>query len=97
MLVVIGICISGLLHAQDDKPRQYHQIFLKDTVELLKNVEYDSDSLPSLQYELSPDKTTIYLYNYDGKHRIKLTYRSTGGTPQSFSKSSCNVHYLPEL
>ena len=79
------------------QPDHYHQIFLKDTVQQLDNVEYDRDDLQPIEYRLSEDKTAIHLYNYDGNNRVSVTYTNTAGESRSFSKPSCHIHALPTL
>ncbi len=98
LLLAFLLSSAQLLFAQGDEQEQwYHQIFLEDTARSLQHVGYDSDTLPELRYELSPDSSTIYLYNYDGLHRVVYTYTPTLGEEQTLKKSKCHIHDLPQL
>ena len=98
LIVVISIFtfFSFTLHAQEF--RHYHQIFTEDTIQQLKEVQYDTDSIaPVLEYKLSDDQKAIHLLNYDGKTRVKAVYVTASGELKEITRYRCNIHSLPEL
>lgn len=80
---------------EPNKPLHYHQIFLQQPIDSVKNVYYPSDSTP-IQFQLSPDKMAIYLLDYDGVQSVKVEYYQSG-MPADLTKSKCNVHALEHL
>jgi hypothetical protein len=85
-----------LLNAQEF--RHYYQIFTDDVIQEIKCIEYDNDTTGTiLNYKLSEDKTDIYLLDYNGSGRIKVSYMTASGEMKEISRNKCNIHSLPEL
>ncbi len=94
-ILFLTIFISAL---QAQEFRHYHQIFTEDTIQQLKDVQYDTDSIaPVLEYKLSDDQKAIHLLNYDGKTRVKAVYVTASGELKEITRYRCNIHSLPEL
>jgi hypothetical protein len=96
LLIVVVLCAHFLLKTQTF--RQYFQIFTDDVIQEIKCIEYENDTTGSiLNYKLSEDKTDIYLLNYNGFGKVKITYMTASGEVREISRNKCNIHSLPEL
>ena len=102
-LLITGILItvSLALFSQERPeippiPQFYHQIFLKDTIETIEDVIYLDDST-QIEFRISPDRTAIYLLNYDGKRSIRATIRYKTGDSKEVTKPHCQIHGLQHL
>jgi hypothetical protein len=87
---------SNESHAQEF--RHYYQIFTDDTIQQIKCIEYDNDTTGAIiEYKLSEDNTDIYLLNYNGTGRIKVSYQLVSGEVRDIMRNKCNIHSLPHL
>ncbi len=100
-LICFIACLSSQLNAQDmpveEPPLLFdnYQIFLKEPVEKIFKIEYEKTGKP-IKGHMTEDKESIILQNYNGKDRVKITYRDTEGQKQSMSKSKCFIDpYVP--
>jgi len=67
-----------------------YQIFLTEPVKKIKKIEYETEE-KRLKGYLIDDKNGIILENYDGKHRVKITYIDIHGEVKTLLKSKCYI------
>lgn len=97
LLFLFSICLLSAVHVQaqtepQDSPLIFdtYQIFLNESIKTIKRLEYESID-DRLKGYLIDDKTGIILENYDGKHRVKITYIDENGAEQKLLKSKCYI------
>jgi len=72
-----------------------YQIYLDIDFQSIIKIEYEKEE-KSLKGRLSVERDIIILDNYDGKSRVKVTYKAKNGEVSSFSKSRCVIDpYVP--
>ena len=65
-----------------------HQIFFEKPILKIKTLEY-KESGETIPHELTPQKDTILIPNYDGKSRVLIEYFDMQGKLQRVIKSRC--------
>jgi len=95
LCIVILISFSLSSSAQSTPPKDEllfdtYQIFLNESIKKIKKLEYETEE-KRLKGYLIDDKTGIILENYDGKHRVKITYEDINGEVKTLLKSKCYI------
>jgi len=98
---LIVFCLSTSI-AQSNTPDadapllfDMYQLYLDIDFESIVKIEYEKDEKP-LKGRLSVKRDIIILDNYDGKSRVKVTYKDKSGNITSFQKSRCFIDpYVP--
>jgi hypothetical protein len=92
--IVLFTLLSGSVFAQSDnnapERKMDHQIHFKQPVKEINHIMYDKNFLP-IQGEISDDKKSVVLKNWDKgtKVRVKVTYED--GTVEEIVKSPCYI------
>lgn len=72
-----------------------YQIYLDVEFQSIIKIEYEKEE-KALKGRLSVERDIIILDNYDGKSRVKVTYKDIQGKEASFQKSRCFIDpYVP--
>lgn len=91
---MIVLAFSGTAYSQSEnkavEKKQDHQIYFKQPIKEINHIMYDKSFLP-IQGEISEDKKSVVLKNWEKgtKVRVKVTYED--GTVDEIVKSPCFI------
>lgn len=72
-----------------------YQIYMDVEFHSILKIEYEKEA-KALKGRLSVKRDIIILDNYDGKSRVKITYKDKQGNEATFQKSRCFIDpYVP--